>query len=70
MLEAGAHAESRDHDGGSPLSHAVAEQNPETVKLLIDAGANANYQHKWGYRLRDANNSKEIEAMLIKAGAE
>ncbi len=70
LLEAGAHAESRDHDGGSPLSHAVAEQNPEIIKLLIDAGANANYQHKWGYRLRDANNSKEIEEMLIKAGAE
>ena len=46
LLRAGADVNARDSDGYSPLMYAVTESDIETVRALLDAGANPNFQEK------------------------
>ena len=77
-LATGANVNATDAHGQSALMHAVAGNNPSIVKLLIDAGADANAMGtvygKWGQAdhrcvLMFAR-SAEIVNLLIAAGAD
>ena len=46
LLRAGADVNARDSEGYSPLMYAVTESDIETVRALLDAGANPNLQEK------------------------
>lgn len=73
LLKSGADPNQSDIHGNSPLMICIlAENGPEIVKLLLDAGANPNFQRKDGktvmhlaYMLKNS----EIIDILLKSGA-
>ena len=48
LIAAGATLDSKDHNGYTPLMHAVKQQNTGMVKLLADHGANVNISDDLG----------------------
>ncbi|MFQ5639980.1 MAG: ankyrin repeat domain-containing protein [bacterium] len=83
LIDAGADVNVRNKKGATPLMAAVAARQKEAVKLLIDSGADVNARSyppkgkrkrggKKGQTATDvakAMGDKDIEEMLIKAGA-
>ncbi len=74
LIDQGAdiHAVARNAMQIQPLHAAVAGQYAEIVKLLIEHGADVNARQQSGFTPLMAarqNNNKEIEALLLDAGA-
>ena len=71
LLKNGADVNILTKDGGSPIISAVHNDNAaQILKLLIKAGADVNHVNKYGMTaLKLAHGNKEIEPILIKAGA-
>ena len=61
-----------DDDGETPLHKACSFNNVESIKLLLDQGADVNIQHNYGYTplyTACSNNSVESVKLLILNGA-
>lgn len=69
LIKKGININEGDYDKRTPLHVASAANQLETVRVLLDHGANVNPFDRWGSTpLNDAEN-KEIEALLISKGA-
>lgn len=71
LLQLGADVNLGDLKGFSPLMRAVRGGNSEIVRELIKRGANVNQTSKNGTKIKSfiGKNRKEIELLLIEAGA-
>ncbi|MBQ7593680.1 MAG: ankyrin repeat domain-containing protein [Synergistaceae bacterium] len=76
LLWAGADVNARDNEGYSPLMYAVTESDIDTIRALLDAGANPNLQeNKYGLTalMRASFTSEgkpEIAGLLVRYGAD
>ena len=69
LIKKGININEGDYDKRTPLHVASAANQLETVRVLLDHGANVNPFDRWGSTpLNDAEN-KEIEALLLSKGA-
>lgn len=71
LLQLGADVNKQDSYGFSPLMRAVRAGNSEVVRELVKRGANVNQTSKNGTKISSflGKNRKEIELLLIEAGA-
>jgi ankyrin repeat protein len=69
LMKKGISMNEGDYDKRTPLHVAVAANQYEAVKFLLDHGANVNPKDRWGSTpLNDADN-KDIETLLLSKGA-
>ena len=53
----------------TPLTEAACSGHKEMTQLLLENGANVNYEDLYGYRVLDCVEDKDIKQLLIKYGA-
>ena len=74
LLDHGAKPNTADPDGWTALIYAIGVENSNTVGTLIEHGADVNILDKQGRpalaHLSGSDTGRQIEAMLIKAGAD
>jgi hypothetical protein len=74
LLDHGAKPNTADPDGWTALIYAIGVENSNTVRTLIEHGADVNILDKQGRpplaHLSTSDAGRQIEALLIKAGAD
>lgn len=69
MIKAGAELDRANDDGKTPLMKAVEAERTAVIEVLITAGADISLKDKNGDTAWDITSDREIERMLIDAGA-
>ncbi len=69
LIKKGININEGDYDKRTPLHVASAANQLETVRVLLDHGANVNPFDRWGSTPLNEAENKEIEALLLSKGA-
>jgi uncharacterized protein len=67
LLNAGTNIDLQDHDGQSALIFATINDEPDTIKILLDAGANVFFKNKYGWsflKIAILQHAKSIDLII------
>lgn len=70
FLKAGANIHASCCEGDTPLHEAAAYNDPTSLQILIDAGADVNKRAEFGHTPLFYTRSRECQEILIEAGAD
>jgi hypothetical protein len=69
LIEQDADLSATDEKGNTPLMIAASSGEVDSVRLLLEAGADAGAQNKVGENAFDVTADKKVEELLIKYGS-